>query len=796
MMKKVLMCTLLGIIFISLIVLAVNLEFTIDIPDKIFYSNETIPVNASIINREISFSARDVTLNISIGKRAFFYELGDIKASDSILRELTLPEFPPGDYVIKGILTYTGLFDETTHLETYNSFHVGFPEMGRLPRNIVIKEFILPEKIVAGETHAISVVIANEGDIDGNIIITINSLDSLISKSIQLKPGETETVSMDMNFYNPGLSLAEARVYALVNDIKYLLTYDATNIFIKESQFAKLEFDKLELVDEFDNKINSEDTVKLKIYLKNIGTWSASNVTAILTSSEPKLKILQSDANYSSISAKQSVSEIFEIKTEGLLNTTKLNLSVSFLDFEERNENLEISIEIDSDSKVCLNSEHCKSDELCENGKCIDISCECGEVINRQCELYSCCGDFDCEEGYSCSSENHICEPSQEIKADVLIITSSELKTDEEYNKVLKEYRKTILEEGLTSFYIIVDSQKVKDLFNVKPANVSDWKSVKNVLDKIIYKLEPDYILIFGGVNTIPQPLAKTNAKIPTVPPSDDIYSDITLDGIPDLSLGRIPIDNTKSITDYINMLTELHGKGNFNNKLILGDACGGSDCFLYKDIQYVSKFIFGTECEQTNNCLKSPPYCSAKGSHPIYPFTCKKKSEMLSSIKDSDFIFFGAHGDGTSFVSIEDETGLVADLILSGNQIYNDMDFSKKFIMTFACFGGSIDISHTCLSTGICMEPELKIYESTALASIHKKAPVYIGNTRYGYGGTTSAKLLMKILDEMKNGETVGKAVLKMKQEKLSESWSDWYNAVIYEIQLYGDPTLKFTGV
>jgi len=43
-----------------------------------------------------------------------------------------------------------------------------------------------------------------------------------------------------------------------------------------------------------------------------------------------------------------------------------------------------------------------------------------------------------------------------------------------------------------------------------------------------------------------------------------------------------------------------------------------------------------------------------------------------------------------------------------------------------------------------------------------------------------------------MKEGKTMGEAMLEMKRENLENSQSDWQNAVIYEIQLYGDPTLK----
>ena len=68
----------------------------------------------------------------------------------------------------------------------------------------------------------------------------------------------------------------------------------------------------------------------------------------------------------------------------------------------------------------------------------------------------------------------------------------------------------------------------------------------------------------------------------------------------------------------------------------------------------------------------------------------------------------------------------------------------------------------------------------------------MYIGNTRYGFGGVTS-DLIKEIIENMKNGDTVGIAHLKMKQEKLNKNTkTDWDKAVTYELALYGDPTLK----
>ncbi len=795
--KHILLILLSIFLILPISVIAItNLDFRIEVEDKIYFPNETIPVNISVQNRDVSFDANDVVVSIKIGKRTFDYEFGDIKSQKSVIEDLTLPEYPPGDYVIKGELNFTDFFGEIDTIEMFNSFHVRFPEIERLPRNIIIKDFIISEEIIAGETHSVSIKVSNEGTVGGDLLIELSSMEVSKSKKIHLDAGETGTVNLDVEFYNPGVSKVEGRVFGLVDDEKYLLAYDVTDVFIKESNVAKLSFEKIEPVNEADKQINQNDVVKLKIYLKNSGNWMASNVNGVLSSSISGLEVTQYRGNFGIISKNELSSAIFEIKTsDSKIGSEELLLEVDYTDgLGEHKTSFKIPLDISEGEEPCYSNNDCLENQICSNNKCVDIPCECGEVVNRECIPYVCCSNLDCEEGYICSDNTRICEPSQQIKADVLIVTSSKLKTSNEYEEVLKEYRKTILKEGLTSFYILIDSPKVQELFNIEPANPKDWRSVKKVLDKITCKVKPDYLLILGGVDIIPQPPAKTEAEIPIIPLSDDRYADIDLDGIPDIASGRIPIDDVKTITDYLDMLVGLHKKMNINDKLILGDACGGHNCFLYKDIDYVSDFVFGVKCEQSSNCLKSPPYCSGKGSPPIFPIPCENKNEMMKFIENSDFIFFGAHGDGKSFVSIEDEIGLIGDLILSGEQIYK-MNFSKKFIMTFACFGGSIDVSLICLIPDACAYPKLKPSKSTALASVYKKSPIYIGNTRFGYGGI-SAQLFKEIYNKAKNGETIGNAILKMKQEKLKNAWSDWYRAVIYEIQLYGDPTINLIGV
>ena len=184
-----------------------------------------------------------------------------------------------------------------------------------------------------------------------------------------------------------------------------------------------------------------------------------------------------------------------------------------------------------------------------------------------------------------------------------------------------------------------------------------------------------------------------------------------------------------------------------------------------------MSQVIFGIEsCDNNPSCMVPPPYCLGYG--------CDKKDEFKSILKTGDLLYFGSHGSGTSFAA-NDNAGW--HTILTGKDLYKNKMENSPLIIATACHGGTID----------CEEGSCYSEKGTGFAFLANGASNFIANTRYGYR-YTSPRLFKEIITLMKDGESIGKAVLKMKREQLEKCLSDSCKAVIYEIQLYGDPTLK----
>lgn len=413
-MRKLLLFSGAVTLLLATAVLAlINLDFTIGVEDKVYYPNETIDVEVSVVNRD-SFTAKDTILMLYIEQRTFEFKLGDMKSYDMFTKTITLPEFPPSTHNIRGVLNYSGIFDERFTLETYGSFEVKFPEVERFPRNVNIMNFEVPEKIYGGKEYEVKVTISNDGDVRGDLIVELAFMDETVSEKTTLEPGKSRTVGITPEFSNTGVSIIEARVYAVVDGIRYLLAYKGKEVFVQEEKLAKLTVDKIGFVGK--DRVRQNDEGELKVYLRNIGGYGASNVKGILTSSTSEISVIDGSVDYVFVSVGDSYSpekDTFKIKVEDAkVQEHRLNLQVGYLDSEERVKTFEVPISVAEDS--CSSNKECGYQLVCSSSQCVDVQCGyCEYASNHQCTPYECCEDSQCPELYTCDSKLHTCKPPQ-----------------------------------------------------------------------------------------------------------------------------------------------------------------------------------------------------------------------------------------------------------------------------------------------------------------------------------------------------------------------------------------------
>lgn len=423
MRKIILFCILL--LVITTVSATTNLDFRLDVEERGFYPNEKIPLNVSVTNRD-TFMAKNAELTVLIADRFYKFDLGDLKPSETFQKEITLPEFPAGTHTIKGDINYTGILDERFTEVTYGSFEVLFPPIKRYPRNVYVSDYTLPEKILGGKPYDVSITIKNDGDIDADLLIEFGSIEQFFTENRTLKSHESTTVKMAVQFNEFGVSLIEARAYALINGEKYLLNYRGQNTYVQPEKKAKLNFDRIELVNEEDNEVNQEDSVKFKVFIKNEGD-TATNVNGELSSQQEKINVLDSNVSYTTIASKDSVApsaDIFELATKKIeTGNYELNLKLKYVDSENRENEIKIPISVSKGGDICQKSADCSVNQECKNNKCVDLACSCGHIENNKCINYECCETNQCDSSAVCDANEHKCKKSGLI--DVTVIDST-----------------------------------------------------------------------------------------------------------------------------------------------------------------------------------------------------------------------------------------------------------------------------------------------------------------------------------------------------------------------------------
>jgi len=749
-MKKAILSLSILLTLVSL-VYALNIGLDVWTSKATFYDNESVTLNVNITNYELSLSPSKPKLIVKTEGKNYSISLGKIPAGETVSKSIDLGKFDAGTYRLEICLEhdFLGVTDRTK--SQYQQIRVLPSKPIRMKTyDIVITSVEIPSDIEVNEEFTIKIYVNSSTD-DGFVEYGILGEKS---EKEELEEGE-QKISEEYKLEAIGTYTFEVKAYAGKGETAALKDYKSIKFIVTNpEEYGEIEYKPIEIKE---GKVTLEPGKKPERNLiEEVGCFIIGGCKGDLIGPEIRDIEEETDAN----------------KTFFTIIADDTDTGNSIIK--------ECEININYGGWVSMSPADGNFSSVVENAI---YTCE--SLMGDQVVMFRCTDEFG-NIGYSSTSVIR-------GKVDVVIATMKyKIKDSKKLESAVNSYINALKNDNLIVKYIELDSEETEKIFNVRVKDTDSWEETKDVLDKIIYKIKPKYVLILGGLNIFPMPPAQTNSKIPFIPNSDDRYADIDLDGVPDIIIGRVPLRNPDDIADYLTIVSSLHGSTLNTKKLIIGDACGGSNCFLRADVDYTSRFVFGRDCEQEKDCLFSPPYCTGRGTLPIFPIPCSRRNEMMNSIDSAGFIIIVAHGDGRLLAAV-DENMLTGSKILSGVQINNDLDFSNKVLMTCACFGGSIDDSIAALlptEKGILRIP-LTQASSTAMASIDKNAVVFIGNTRFGYG-TITVRLLGDIYEGTQSGKTIGEAFLNMKKSRLKNSYSDWNNAVIYEIQLYGDPTLK----
>jgi len=733
-MKKPL-TTLTVIALLATISLALNIDLKVTPAKPEFYDNESILLNINVTNYELSLAASNAAVIVGVNNENKTISIGTIEPDKTITKTLDLGKFDAGTYRLETYLEHDFLGVKDRTQVQYQNIKVNPSTPIRMKSySMIISDIRIPENLIVNKRFEIEFN-ANSSTDSGFVEFSIAGEES---EREDLEEG-MQTISGKYKMRYGGTYVFEARAYSLEGESRSLRSYKSKSfVVVDPSRYEWVEFKPIK-------KKKGNITIEVgkepkKNLIEEVGCFIIGGCKGDLTGPQIKdIEIVRQEYNY-------VINIVADDTNFGNSVIKSCSIRIGYGEWKDM-----VPYDGSFDSTI--------------------------ERATSRIEPFS--GDrvveFQCTDEWGNIGYSSIAASG---KVDLLLVTlGDKIKKSSELNNAIHGYIQTLGSEGLNARYLELDSEEVQRDFGIALQNPSDWQDVKRVLDKIIYKAKPKYILILGGVDIVPMPPAQTEAKIPVIPVSDDRYADTDLDGIPDISVSRIPTpvgNQGDIISSSLNAAIALHGQ-NKAKELIIADTClFPPDCGGINDLNEVSEVLFNQPCNEVSDCKSVPPYCSG--------LLCGGEYKLLGILPDYNVIHIQGHGSGYGFQAQTNEGN---HNFLSGSEIYKANLVSHPIVSTIACHGAVID----------CEEWGCITKDGTAFAFLARGGSAYIGNTRYGYGGI-SAHLLGETYKGLKQGNNLGDSVLEMKRNALEQSHSDMTNAIIYEIQLYGDPTLTLGGI
>lgn len=382
-----------------------EVEFQIKVESRYYQPYEEVPLNVTFTSYERE--PKNVTLVVEVGGRKFKYDFYEVRPNKEIKKTIVLPQQTPGRHVVKGRIYYSDNLGNTITESAADDIEVLFPkEIKSYPKRVVVASFEPPQTIYGGKSYIVKSRIDNAGDLEAKILVELGSYDEFQSREIVLKPGESETIDLNMTFYSTGLSFLESRIFYIEGEHKYLVNYFAKESVVTDEKIADITFDHLEPYLESNMEINQNDEVKLRVHLLNRGKFPAFGVIGYLTGNVKGLTLTRSRVDYGTISPKlvtggASSDEYFEIATKNVdVQETALNLTITYRDNENRTRSYVIPINIFAGDDKCFTNYDCKAGFYCGEGVCQELVCQCGEKTDHRCINPT---DSKCPEGQRCN---------------------------------------------------------------------------------------------------------------------------------------------------------------------------------------------------------------------------------------------------------------------------------------------------------------------------------------------------------------------------------------------------------
>lgn len=234
---------LIGIVLLTTISLALNINLQVTPTKSTFYDNESVLLDINITNYELSLAAQNAKVVVKINEKNISIPLGNIEPDKTIIKTLDLGKFDAGTYRLETYLEheFLGITDRTQ--VQYQNIRV-FPSVPIRMKtySILITDINIPERITVNKEFTI------EFDVN-------SSTDSgFVEFGIAGEKTETEilkegirTIKRTYTSDSEGNYLFEIKTYMKQDDVVSLKDYKTRNfVVIDPSKYEEIEYKPIE----------------------------------------------------------------------------------------------------------------------------------------------------------------------------------------------------------------------------------------------------------------------------------------------------------------------------------------------------------------------------------------------------------------------------------------------------------------------------------------------------------------------------------------------------------------------
>lgn len=326
-------------------------------------------------------------------------------------------------------------------------------------------------------------------------------------------------------------------------------------------------------------------------------------------------------------------------------------------------------------------------------------------------------------------------------RADLLMITTSLLSRESDFEDGVARYRRVLLEtEHLIASYIELDSENCLLRFGVKVSDPSNWEEVRDVLQEIIRLTEASYLMILGGPLVVPRPVVDACCDAEghnLAVPSDAWYLDFDHDQIVDegFSISRLPDLSYRSSSVLLALETAM-------------------------DLHRLGGYTLDHRVSFSIHDYDTPPYgvCDA----------CTRRDAFFDLLSTSDYIVFAGHGCPTAIYSNDLQLMFSIDYMGSVNlQTHHPV-----IIGYFPCSAGVLLPDSATLAYEFVKAGAAAYLARTTTLGV----PGYVGDDLPG---------------DIEGGTRIGPALFRL-MRRTALDFGETFKAASGQICLYGDPTLR----